>query len=73
MSDMIIKVWLVQQAARTWLSDRVNPDERGEGVISACIAVLIMCFLGVALWLAFKAILGDATTKVSNQVSQIGS
>ncbi|MGH9131614.1 MAG: hypothetical protein ACRDWV_08075 [Acidimicrobiales bacterium] len=73
MSNMIIKVWLFQQAARTWLYDRTISDERGEGVISAAIAVLVMAFLGVGLWLAFKAILGSATTQVSNQVSQIGS
>lgn len=73
MSDMIIKAWLLQQAARTWLFDRATHDQRGEGVISACIAVLIMAFLGVGLWLAFRAILGGATTRVSNQISQIGS
>lgn len=73
MSDVIIKVWLLQQTAKTWLYGRVIPDEQGEGVISAAIAVLIMAFLGVGLWLAFKAILGNATAKVSNQVSQIGS
>jgi hypothetical protein len=25
-------------------------DERGEGVISAAIAVLVMAFIGVAIW-----------------------
>ena len=74
MSDgIIIKVWLFKQAVTAWLQDRVRGDERGEGVISACIAVLIMAFLGVGLWLAFRAILGSATTSVSNQVAKIGS
>jgi len=36
------------------------------------IAVLIMAFLGVAAWFAFKAILGQATHCVSAQVGQIG-
>ena len=31
-------------------------DERGEGVISTAIAVLIMAFLGAAMWLGFSAI-----------------
>jgi hypothetical protein len=48
-------------------------DEQGEGVISAAIAVLIMAFLGVALWVAFKATLGSATATVSSQVNQIGN
>ena len=29
-------------------------DERGEGVISAAIAVLVMAFIGVGMWVAFK-------------------
>lgn len=70
---LIIRVWLFGQAASAWLQDRVRSDEAGEGVISAAIAVLIMAFLGVGLWLAFRAILGSATTSVSNQVSKIGS
>jgi hypothetical protein len=49
-----------------------NGSERAEGVISAAIAVLIMAFLGVAAWFAFKAILGQATHCVSAQVGQIG-
>lgn len=73
MRDTIVRAWLLHQAARAWLSGRITGDERGEGVISAAIAVLIMAFLGVALWLAFRAILGGATAKVSNQVSQIGA
>ena len=47
-------------------------DQRGEGVISAAIAVLIMAFLGVAMWVAFKATLGGATKNVDTQVNQIG-
>ena len=31
-------------------------DDRGEGVISAAIAVLIMAFLGVAMWVGFNQI-----------------
>ncbi len=73
MNDMIIKAWLFQQVAKGWLYDRSIRDDRGEGVISVCIAVLIMAFLGVGLWLAFKTILGDAATKVGNQVGQIGN
>ena len=29
-------------------------DERGEGVISAAIAVLVMAFIGVGMWVAFN-------------------
>ena len=54
------------------LSVSVVRDESGEGVISAAIAVLIMAFLGAAMWLAFKAIFNDAASNTSTQVSKIG-
>ena len=46
--------------------------ERGEGVISAAIAVLIMAFLGAAMWVGFNAIWDDAEENVRDQVEQIG-
>ena len=48
-------------------------NERGEGVISLAIGVLIMAFLGAGMWLAFNATMSDAQTKVDTQVNQIGS
>jgi len=47
-------------------------DERGEGVISAAIAVLIMAFLGAAMWVGFNAIWDDAEDNTRTQVQQIG-
>ena len=52
---------------------RLHQDERGEGVISAAIAVLIMAFLGAAMWIGFNSIWGDAETNVRDQVHQIGN
>lgn len=46
--------------------------ERGEGVISAAIAVLVIAFLGVAMWLAFDLLMSEATDTVSDQVRDIG-
>jgi hypothetical protein len=47
-------------------------DERGEGVISAAIAVLVMAFIGVAMWVAFDATFKSTATHVNNQVNCIG-
>lgn len=47
-------------------------DERGEGVISAAIAVLVMAFLGVAMWVAFDTTFNHAATHVDHQVNCIG-
>jgi hypothetical protein len=55
----------------TWR--RVRRTERGEGVISAAIAVLIMAFLGAAMWFAFNGTMKTATNNVSSNVSQLGT
>lgn len=52
--------------------ERAHRDERGEGVISAAIAVLIMAFLGAAMWVGFNAIWDDAEDNTRTQVEQIG-
>ena len=72
MQDRLVAAWAWQHTARAWLMSRLVRDEAGEGVISAAIAVLIMAFLGVAMWVAFKATLRGATTNVNHQVSNIG-
>ncbi len=47
--------------------------DRGEGVISTAIAVLIVAFLGVGMWVGFKSIFDDAADSTRSQVEQIGS
>jgi len=49
-----------------------SEDERGEGVISAAIAVLIMAFIGVGMWVAFNATFQHTARNVNNQVNCIG-
>jgi hypothetical protein len=48
---------------------RLRHDQRGEGVISAAIAVLVMAFIGVGAFVAYKAIMGDVTKKTQACVS----
>ncbi len=47
-------------------------SEAGEGVISAAIAVLIMAFLGVAMWVAFDRTFQNATERIDEQINSIG-
>lgn len=47
-------------------------DDRGEGVISAAIAVLIMAFIGVGMWVAFNSMFQQTAKNVDNQVNCIG-
>lgn len=54
------------------LPRRRRRDDRGEGVISTAIAVLIVAFLGVAMWAGFNAIFSDAANTTRQQVELIG-
>ncbi len=76
MYDNLLRLYVMQLNFRAdWqprLSPRFGGDERGEGVISAAIAVLIMAFLGVLVWGGFKLTLQSTQTKVDDQVEKIG-
>lgn len=48
-------------------------DDRGEGVISTAIAVLIMALLGAAMWLTFDTIWSDTAQNTEDQVRIIGT
>lgn len=47
--------------------------ERGEGVISTAIAVLVMAFLGAAMWATFNAVWQDTSQRTEDQVRIIGT
>jgi hypothetical protein len=47
-------------------------SERGEGVISAAIAVLIMASLGALMWVGFNQLWHHTETNVDTQVEHIG-
>ena len=72
MNEHVLRAVVWVQVSRIVLTSRIRDDERGEGVISAAIAVLIMAFLGVALWFGFKATLQNTQGNVDQQINQIG-
>jgi hypothetical protein len=47
-------------------------DDRGEGVISAAIAVLIMAFLGAAMWIGFSRMWETTERTTEDKVAEIG-
>ena len=53
-------------------STRVRGD-RGEGVISTAIAVLIMAFLGAAMWFGFHQMWQTTSNTTNHKVEQIGN
>ena len=48
-------------------------DERGEGVVSSAVAVVIFSALGVAMWFAFRDTMNTATSMINSQVAQLGN
>ena len=61
--------------ARWWTLPPVRArarGDRGEGVISAAIAVLIMAGIGALMWVGFKTIWEDTEDNTKDKVSEIG-
>jgi hypothetical protein len=51
---------------------RLRRDDRGEGVISAAIAVLVFAAIGALMWVGFRSIWQDAETNTREKVAEIG-
>ena len=51
---------------------RLRRDDRGEGVISAAIAVLIMAGIGALMWVGFKVMWEDTESNTKDKVAEIG-
>ena len=62
-------VWLSTRWADTAPRRR---EDRGEGVISAAIAVLIMAGIGALMWVGFKTIWEDTESNTRDKVTEIG-
>ena len=72
MQEWVVRAFVWQTTARAAVAARLAGDERGEGVISTAIAVLVMAFLGTLMWVGFRGTLGNAQTNIDTQVNQIG-
>ena len=57
------------------LKQRINRanEERGEGVISAAIAVLIFALIGGAMWVAYSKLFKSSSDKTAKVVEEIGN
>lgn len=71
-TDPLLRAYIaVRSFGSTTLRD-LHRNQRGEGVISAAIAVLIMAFIGAGMWLAFDRMFTDTTDRTEDQVELIG-
>jgi hypothetical protein len=67
--DIRIAAYLVSWRAS--LTDRWS-DQRGEGVISTALAVLIVAFLGLAAFKLFDGLISDSGSKAQTQINSYG-
>ena len=72
LSDLALVAYVLGRSATNRLRHRFWDDDRGEGVISTAIAVLIVAFLGAAMYVIFTQILTSSGSKASQQVNDIG-
>lgn len=61
-----LQQWVVANTVDSWR------DERGEGVISVAIAVLIMAALGALVWVGFQTFWSGTESRTQSQLDQIG-
>lgn len=71
-NNLMIQLLTSVQVGWFQIDDR-RRSERGEGVISTAIAVLIMVGLGAAMWLVYDKAFGDANNTVATKVKEIGA
>ncbi len=72
MSLLVLYTCVVATNASRRLGRRLHLDQRGEGVISAAVAVLIMAVLGAAMWVVFDRMFTSTTSDTEEKVREIG-
>lgn len=71
MSNWLLWGYVWQRTSRLALAGRLARTERGEGVISTAIAVLVMAALGVLMWTLFQSTLNTTQTNVDSEIGKI--
>jgi len=71
--EQLLRAYVWSRCLMLALTDPLTTrDERGEGVVSSAIAVLIFAALGALMWVGFKSIWGNASSQTSTQIDSIG-
>jgi hypothetical protein len=71
MKQLDVRLMAYVSAWRATLTQRCS-DERGEGVISTALAVLIVAFLGLAAYKLFNTLIADSGAKAQTQINSYG-
>lgn len=68
----LLKTYVWARCLLTTATSPLHRDERGEGVVSSAIAVLIFAALGALMWIGFQNLWGNASSQTSTQIDSIG-
>lgn len=71
MHPALLKTYTTIAAWRMTTLDKLR-EERGEGIVSVAIAVLIMAALGVVAYQGFDAIFSSARDQAQTEIDSIG-
>ena len=52
---------------------RARSDDRGEGVVSAAIVVLIMAAIGALMWVGFRSMWSDIEADTNERIAEVGN
>lgn len=69
--QLVLRACTALSSRRMAAGDRLN-GQRGEGIVSVAIAVLIMAALGVVAYGAFDALFTNTTDAAETQIGSIG-
>jgi hypothetical protein len=69
--DLAVQALVAWQLVKLGVRERLV-DERGEGVISTAIAVLIMALIGLLMWTVFQRVFNNAGEQIESNVNNIG-
>ena len=72
LTQLAVATYVIVRNTSVGVARRLGASEKGEGVISAAIAVLIMAFLGALMWVGFRSIWGDSEDNIRTQTDRIG-
>ena len=65
--------WVVTCHRTAEVRGRLGADDRGEGVVSAAIVVLIMAAIGALMWVGFRTMWTDIETKTNDKIAEVGT
>lgn len=65
--------WVVTRSRVGTARARARSDDRGEGVISAALVVLIMAIIAALMWTAFKGIWDTVEDNTRTEVEKVGT